>query len=125
MFGEDWKETNASAIEENIKDAWSCRVSGLLRQAREGEEEGSGKVMGWGGRLVDGEVEEVEEEEHSQGRNLHSEAQMDAKQLLNSCKVEQLLGRRGKRSGGDEGMRDEERERERETERDGEAQGTC
>lgn len=55
----------------------------------------------------------------SQGRNLHSEAQIDAKQLLNSCKVEQLLGRRGKRNGGDEGMKDQEREtgRQRETER--------
>lgn len=52
---------------------------------------------------------------------MHSEAQIDAKQLLNSCKVEQLLGRRGRMSGGDEGMRDEEGERER----DGEAQGTC
>lgn len=60
------------------------------------------------------EEKEEEKEEHSQGRNLHSEAQIDAKQLLNSCKVEQLLGRRGKRSGGDEGMRDEERERETE-----------
>lgn len=57
----------------------------------------------------------------SQGRNLHSEAQIDAKQLLNSCKVEQLLGRRGERNGVDEGMKDQERE----TERDGEAQGTC
>lgn len=51
---------------------------------------------------------------HSQGRNLHSEAQIDAKQLLNSCKVEQLLWRRGKGGRGDEGMRDEERERETE-----------
>lgn len=33
------------------------------------------------------------EEKDGQGRNLHSEAQIDAKQLLNSCKVEQLLGR--------------------------------
>lgn len=55
----------------------------------------------------------------SQGRNLHSEVQIDAKQLLNSCKVEQLLGRRGERNGGDEGMKDQEREtgRRRETER--------
>lgn len=37
------------------------------------------------------------EEKDGQGRNLHSEAQIDAKQLLNSCKVEQLLGRRGER----------------------------
>lgn len=58
-------------------------------------------------------LEEEKEEERSQGRNLHSEAQIDAKQLLNRCKVEQLLGRRGKMSGGDEGMRDEERGSER------------
>lgn len=57
-----------------------------------------------------------------QGRNLHSEAQIDAKQLLNSCKVEQLLGRRETRErtresdGGDEGMNDQERERERDRE---------
>lgn len=58
-----------------------------------------------------------------QGRNLHSEAQIDAKQLLNSCKVEQLPGRRGERDGGDEGMKDQEKETGRQ--RDGEAQGTC
>lgn len=45
------------------------------------------------------ETKSEQEEEDGQGRNLHSEAQIDAKQLLNSCKVEQLLGRRGERDG--------------------------
>lgn len=44
---------------------------------------------------------------------MHSEAQIDAKQLLNSCKVEQLLGRRGERDGGDGGKKDQDRETER------------
>ena len=39
------------------------------------------------------------EEEERQGRNLPSEAQINAKQLLNSCKVEQLLGSRRERDG--------------------------
>lgn len=40
------------------------------------------------------------ETEDRQGRNLHSEAQIDAKQLLNSCEVkQQLLGRQGRRDG--------------------------
>ena len=48
------------------------------------------------------EVHEAERGERKcgprgQGGNLHAEAQIDAKQLLNSCKVEQLLGRRGER----------------------------
>ena len=56
------------------------------------------------------EEEEEEEEEVGQGRNVHSEAQIDAKQLLNSCKVEQLLGRRGERDGGDERSRKRQRD---------------
>lgn len=52
-------------------------VSGILEMQEEREEERSERG-----------------EEDGQGRNLHSEAQIDAKQLLNSCKVEQLLGRR-------------------------------
>lgn len=62
-----------------------------LRNARGREE------REWGGGIKKSEREE--EEEDGQGRNLHSEAQIDAKQLLNSCKVEQLLGRRGERDG--------------------------
>ena len=46
-----------------------------------------------------GETKSKRQEEDGQGRNLHSEAQIDAKQLLNSCKVEQLPGRRGERDG--------------------------
>lgn len=71
-----------------------------LRNARGREEGREGGVKSEGG------------EEDGQGRNLHSEAQIDAKQLLNSCKVEQLLGRRGWRDGGDEGMNDQVRERQ-------------
>lgn len=62
-------------IEENIKAFWCYCVSGILEMQ---EEERNKEVRG---------------EEDGQGRNLHSEAQIDAKQLLNSCKVEQLLGR--------------------------------
>lgn len=87
-----------------------CLVFLEVHEQERKEEVGSW-LGGWGGGL--------NEEGRSQGRNLHS--QIDAKQLLKSCKVEQLLGRRGKMSGGDEGMRDEERESEGE----GEAQGTC
>ncbi len=65
------------------------------------------------------------EEEDGQGGNLHSEAQIDAKQLLNSCKVEQLLGRRGERDGEDEGMNDQEGGRQADRQTGGEAQGTC
>lgn len=53
----------------------------------------------------EGGKKKQEEEEVVQGRNLHSEAQIDAKQLLNSCKVEQLLGRWRERDGGDERSR--------------------
>lgn len=61
-----------------------------------------------------GELESGREEKDGQGRNLHSEAQIDAKQLLNSCKVEQLLGRQGERERwGDEGMNDQERHRQK------------
>lgn len=47
--GKTGRRRDGSSIEENIKDARSCRVSGILRNAGEGEEEGSGKVMGGGG----------------------------------------------------------------------------
>lgn len=40
---------------------------------------------------------EMMEEEDGQGRNLHADAQIDAKQLLNSCNVEHLLRRQEER----------------------------
>lgn len=49
--------------------------------------------MQGGDRKERGDIKSEREEKDGQGRNLHSEAQIDAKQLLNSCKVEQLLGR--------------------------------
>jgi len=47
----------------------------------------------------EGVMKSEREEKDGQGINLHSEAQIDAKQLLNSCKVEQLLGRQEERDG--------------------------
>lgn len=44
-LGKTGRRRDSSSIEENIKDVWSCRVSGTLINAREGEEEGSGKVV--------------------------------------------------------------------------------
>lgn len=72
----DLRERLEEFIEENIKAVWCYCVSGILEMQ---EEERKARRK-W-------------EEEDGQGRNLHSEAQIDAKQLLNSCKVEQLLGR--------------------------------
>lgn len=91
-------ERDGAFIEENIKTVWCYCVSGILEMQE--EERGKKKAswgLGWGG----------------QGRNMHSEAQIDAKQLLNSCKVEQLLGRRGARDGGDGGRKDQVGETER------------
>lgn len=80
--------------EESVKAAWCHSVSGI---STERGRKGRGKS-------------EQEEEEVGQGRNLHSEAQIDAKQLLNSCKVEQLLGRQRERDGGDERSRKRQRD---------------
>lgn len=89
-------ERDGVFIEENIKAVWCYCVSGILEMQEEERKKESERG-----------------EEDGQGRNMHSEAQIDAKQLLNSCKVEQLLGRRGERDGGDGGKKDQDRETER------------